>query len=192
MTPEEFDTAPDWNELYVYELVHGVLIVNPPPSEGERGPNELLSRMLWSYHEANPDSSTFDYTLSEHTVNTVVNRRRADRVIWTGLGRMPNVRRDLPSIVVEFVSPDRRDYERDYVEKRREYGGVGISEYWIIDRFRRQMTVVRWTDGDSEELVVGENSVHTTPLLPGFELPLARLLAEADALMRVQDEDENE
>ncbi|MBC8871055.1 MAG: Uma2 family endonuclease [Planctomycetes bacterium] len=184
MTLEQFDAPGDWDELYVYELVNGVLIVNPPPSEAERGPNELLGRMLWTYHERHPERSTFNYTLSEHTVNTPNNRRRADRVVWTGLDRMPNVRRDLPTIVIEFVSPDRRDHERDYVEKRSEYGSIGIREYWIIDRFRRQMTVVRWDEDDCQEMTMSETDVYTTPLLPGFELPLASLLAEADMLMR--------
>lgn len=35
MTPEEFDAATDFDELYSYELIHGVLIVSPPP-QGRR------------------------------------------------------------------------------------------------------------------------------------------------------------
>ena len=31
MTPEEFDAADDFAENYGYELIHGVLIVSPPP-----------------------------------------------------------------------------------------------------------------------------------------------------------------
>jgi hypothetical protein len=43
LAPEEFDAAEIADELHVYELINGVLVVSPPPSEGERGPNELLA-----------------------------------------------------------------------------------------------------------------------------------------------------
>jgi hypothetical protein len=44
------------------------------------------------------------------------------------------------------------------------------------------MTVHSGATGRESERVVREAEVYTTPLLPGFELPLARLLAEADML----------
>ncbi len=42
LSPEEFDAVEECDELYNYELVHGVLIVAPPPAIGERGPNDQL------------------------------------------------------------------------------------------------------------------------------------------------------
>ena len=39
MTPEEFDTIDDYDELYCYELVHGVLVVRDHPPPEEAGPN---------------------------------------------------------------------------------------------------------------------------------------------------------
>lgn len=186
MTPEEFDAVEECDELYVYELIHGVLVVTPPPSEGERGPNELLGRLLWNYHEDATFTSTFNYTLTEHYLPTKRNRRRADRVIWSGLGRMPDVRNDLPTIVVEFVSRGRSDRIRDYEEKRDEYREAGIIEYWCIDRFQRKMTIFRPTTERLPESVVKENETYQTPLLPGFELSPARLFAEADLLEQAQ------
>jgi Uma2 family endonuclease len=93
---------------------------------------------------------------------------------------MPDPEKDLPSIVVEFVSKRHRDRVRDYEEKRRDYLAAGVQEYWIIDRFRRIMTVYRRPPVEPAELVVKESDVYRTPLLPGFELPLARLLKVAD------------
>ena len=60
-----------------------------------------------------------------------------DRVIWVGLGRVPDTARDVPGIVVEFVSRRRRDRERDYEQKRHQYLDLGVKEYWIIDLFQR-------------------------------------------------------
>jgi Uma2 family endonuclease len=182
MSPEEFDAVEDWAGDYYYELVDGVLVVVPPPSEGERGPNDLLGRWLLNYQEFDPQGAALDYTLPENMIKTPRNRRRADRVIWTGLGRLPNVKKDRPAIAVEFVSKGKRNVRRDYIQKRQEYLASGLKEYWIIDRFRRRMTVYRREDDEILERVIREDEVYTTPLLPGFELPLAKLLAISDAL----------
>ncbi len=57
---------------------------------------------------------------------------------------------------------------------------MGVREYWIIGRFARCLTVYRRADTGCSKRVVGEGDVCTTPLLPGFELPLDRLLGRAD------------
>jgi hypothetical protein len=48
------------------------------------------------------------------------------------------------------------------------------------------MTVYRQTSSPQPESIVGEDQPYATPLLPGFELPLARLFAEADRLAQAQ------
>jgi Uma2 family endonuclease len=180
MTPEEFDAVTDYDDLFVYELIHGVLIVSPHPAEGERGPNDTLGHWLYLYREQNPEGLRLDATLPEQTILGNENRRRADRAIWLGLGRLPNLQLDVPSIVAEFVSKRKRDRTRDYEEKRREYQAIGVSEYWVIDRFQRTMTVYKSLPGELAELIVKAEETYRTPLLPGFELPLAKLLKVAD------------
>ncbi len=182
MTPEEFDTATDFDELYTYELIHGVLIVSPPPGESERDPNDELGNLLRVYKSGHPAGSALDKTLPEQYVHLSNGRRRADRVIWAGLGRIPVPRTNVPAIVIEFVSNRQRDWVRDYEEKRQQYLAIKVQEYWIIDRFRRIMTVYRGQAGPGEpaEQIIKENEVYRTPLLPGFELPLAQLLKVAD------------
>jgi Uma2 family endonuclease len=182
MTPEEFDAVEEYDDLYRYELIHGVLVVNPIPSAQETGPNDELGHLLRSYRDLHAQGSALDLTLPEQYVRTRDSRRRADRLIWAGLGRIPDWRYELPTIAVEFVSAGSRARQRDYVEKRQEYMELRISEYWIIDRFRRIMTVVRNEPKGPKEIIIRENETYTTPLLPGFELPLARLLAVADML----------
>jgi Uma2 family endonuclease len=177
MTPEEFDAIEDFAEGYIYELINGVLVTMTPPVPAERGPNGKLEYWLRTYQEQHPQGATLDGTLSEEYVRTATGRRRADRVIWTGLGRVPNPRADVPTIVVELVSAGTRNRRRDYLTKRQEYLALGVAEYWIIDRFRRTLTVCRANAADG---VVQENEVYQTALLPGFELPLDQLLAEAD------------
>jgi Uma2 family endonuclease len=180
LTPEEFDAVRDVDRDYRYELIDGRLIVTPIPLEAERGPNEELGHLLLCYRDYHPQGASLDGTLHEHTLVTPQSRRRADRVIWAGLGRRPAPRVDVPQIVAEWVSESRRDWQRDYIEKREEYRETGVSENWIFDRFRRTMTVYRFDQETTKEIVIRENEIYQTPLLPGFELPLARLFAVAD------------
>ncbi len=180
MTTDEFDAITEYDELYNYELVHGVIVVNPIPSQEERDPNEELGYWLRNYRDNHPKGSMLDSTLSGEYVRTGDSRRRADRVIWAGLGRQLDLAAVVPTIVVEFVSKGRRNWQRDYVEKRDEYLELGVKEYWVIDRFERRMTVFKNLVEQISETIIQENKIYRSELLPGFELPLARLLAVAD------------
>jgi Uma2 family endonuclease len=180
LTPEEFDGIDEADRDYRYELINGRLIVTPPPLKAERGPNEELGYRLLTYRDTHPQGAALDATLPEQTVVTRSNRRRADRVIWAGLGRRPDPRHDLPTIVAEWVAESKRDWQRDYVEKAAEYRELGISEYWIFDRFRRTLTVCRGPVDAPKEQIVREGEIYCTPLLPGLALPLCELLAVAD------------
>ncbi len=178
MTPREFDQA-DFVEGWRYELIGGRLIVSPIPLENERTLNDELGYLLRAYRDTHPKGSSLDETLFEQTVRTLRTRRRADRVIWAGLARPPR-RRERPGIVIEIVSADKRDRTRDYEEKCEEYMAVQVQEYWIIERFERIMTVFSRKGGRIQKRVIKANQVYTTPLLPGFELPLSKLFAIAD------------
>jgi Uma2 family endonuclease len=178
MTPQEFDAIEDYDDNYIYELINGVVVVNPIAGSGETGPNELLGNYLFVYQTSHPKGSTLDGTLPQQYVRTAKSRRLADRLIWTGLGRLPNVRRDVAKIAVEFVSEGRRNARRDYVDKRLEYMQAGIAEYWIFDRFRRTLTVIR--RGRKRDLLIAEGETYQTPLLPGFEVFVGQILMAAD------------
>jgi Uma2 family endonuclease len=180
MTPEEFDSVEDQDANYVYELVNGVLVVHAIPLPEETGPNEFLGLLLGMYQMQHPKGGCLDATIPQQHVRLKKSRRIADRLIWIGLGRLPNVRRDVAAIAVEFVSAGKRNRLRDYVYKKRDYMAVGVKEYWIIDRFQRTLTVISKVGGKIIEKAIPESRSYRTPLLPGFELPLAQLLAMAD------------
>jgi Uma2 family endonuclease len=182
LTLEEFDHA-RFREGWRYELINGVLVVSPIPSRSERDPNEELGHSLRTYQESHSQGSALDLTLAEETIETRLNRRRADRVLWAGLGRLPE-EGEPPTIVVELVSEGKLNRERDYVAKRTEYREIGVKEYWIIDRFTRTMTVYRFSQGRDEEQVIPSTHAYETPLLPGFELPLGQLLKLAERWSR--------
>jgi hypothetical protein len=85
-----------------------------------------------------------------------------------------------------FVSSNKRDALRDYEQKRDEYLAAGVKEYWIINRFRRIMTVYRPGISGPTYDIVTEAQSYQTELLPGFALTLAKLLAKADVWSRAK------
>lgn len=180
LTPAEFDRATGvrgWR----YELIHGVLIVSPTPSRKERTPNDYLGHCLWAYREQHPQGAALDMTVPEEQIETRQgqDRRRMDRAIWAGLGRDPE-EGEVPTIAVEFVSAGKINQERDYVAKRAEFREIGVREYWVIDRFRRTLTVYNFDGEKDEERLIPEGQTFESPLLPGFVLDLKKLLAFAD------------
>jgi Uncharacterized protein conserved in cyanobacteria len=181
MSREEFEalTVEDCDPRFRYELLNGVVIVSPPPSDGEVDPNDELGRLLRNCKDT-PQGKCLDNTLFEREVATSVGIRRVDRAIWIGFGRAISSKVDLPTILVEFVSPSKRAWRRDYEQKRDEYLAIGTKEYWVIDRFRRTMTVYYPPTAKPPLRVVGENETYATQLLPGFKLPIAKLMALAD------------
>ncbi len=185
MTAQEFDAIRRSDPRFRYELIGGVLVVSRYPSYAERDPNEELGYYLRTYRDTVRESA-LDLTLSECYVHIGEDRRRADRVIWAGLGRLPDPETEIPTIAVEFVSKSKRDWLRDYEEKRVEYLNLGVAEYWVIDRFRYTMTVFKKPPAEPAEQILDAAATYRTPLLPGFELPLARLFAVADKWKRPQ------
>jgi Uma2 family endonuclease len=177
MTADEFDAIEAWDERYRYELVRGVLVVSPAAGPGERSPNDELGYLIRMHRDTHDEGRIVDDTMPEQEIRIGDNRRRIDRAIWIGLGRPPRPGFDIPSVAIEFVSRSKRDRRRDYTAKRREYAAAGVKQYWVIDRYRRKMTVY---EGAAGQRVILEGEVFTTGMLPGFELPLARLLRIAD------------
>ena len=174
MTPEEFDALTNFDVRYRYELVRGVLVVTPPPGPAERDPNGELEFLLREYKKRHPLGAALDKTLAEQEIQPGDNRRRPDRVIWAGLGRVPDPAVDVPTIAIEFVSPGKRSWLRDYQEKRpstwrrrgRVLGHRPLPPH--DDRLPQPAPA-------PAEQVVTENEIYRTDLLPGFELPLAQV-----------------
>jgi Uma2 family endonuclease len=183
LSAAEYDAVTCWDDDFRYELRKGILVVSPAAGEGERNPNGELEYLLREYRYRHPHGACLSLTLSEQEVAVGADRRRMDRAIWIGFDRPVKPKVDLPTIAVEFVSSTSRDRRRDFITKRREYAAIGIAEYWIIDRYQRCLTVFR---GDDVR-IVREGELFRPEKLPGFELDVARLLAQADAVSDPDD-----
>lgn len=58
-----------------------------------------------------------------------------------------------PLLVVEVVSPGKKNRDRDYRYKRSEYAARGIAHYWIIDPPDKKFVCLELKDGLYEEIV---------------------------------------
>ena len=54
MTPEEFDAVEDYDPEYRYELIRGVVVVNPIPNEAHEAPGDELGRLLRNFMYGHP------------------------------------------------------------------------------------------------------------------------------------------
>jgi Uma2 family endonuclease len=57
-----------------------------------------------------------------------------------------------PHLVVEVVSPDERNRDRDYGRKRQQYAARGIPKYWLIDPEQNAITVLQLDQGSYVEV----------------------------------------
>lgn len=80
-----------------------------------------------------------------------------------------------PAIVVEVLSKSTRG--RDERIKKELFERGGVREYWTVDPDRSQLIVyLRDTHGlHACPPLSGDRAILTTPLLPGFSLPLSEL-----------------
>jgi Uma2 family endonuclease len=85
-----------------------------------------------------------------------------------------------PQLVVEVVSPGKKNADRDYRYKRSQYQARGIMEYWIVDPIQQRITVLNLVEGLYEEAVFEGDKALTSALLlelgQGSQLTAAQVL----------------
>lgn len=176
LTYEDFlDFPPDGRR---HELVDGEHWVTPAPNRRHQHVSMTLSFRLRGFLEDQPlgqvFAAPFDVILSEEDIVepdlVFISRDRLEILCDEGA-------RGAPDLVIEILSDSTR--RRDWQGKRRLYADHGVSEYWLVDPDAERVTIFR-PPGDVKPLAdlsreAGE--VLSTPLLPGFELPLGKLFA---------------
>jgi Uma2 family endonuclease len=81
-----------------------------------------------------------------------------------------------PDLVVEILSVSTRKI--DEVVKRKLYERYGVRGYWIVDPELEGIKIYRLTDQgyiQAAELAREATDTLSTPLLPGFQAPLAEI-----------------
>lgn len=180
VTLDEFH-AGDYDEGYRYEIIEGRLYVSPMPRFEQDWLEQYVLDMLKEFTRRCPQAINKvtnkarvyvpgdpDATIPEPDVAAYRNfpRRRRSHVNWRDVS---------PILVVEILSPE--DPDKDLVRNVDLYWRVpGIEEYWVFDNRedsdRPALRVYRRGDDGWQVLDFGPDEIYTTPLLPGFELPV--------------------
>lgn len=142
-TLDELHRLPDDGNKY--ELVRGELFVTPPPSVDHETILARLSRLLEPF-------------VAAHSLGLIYRPRAVVRAEGSEVEPDLMVRaaapaRDwedlpVPILVVEVLSGSTR--RRDVGAKRDFYLDIGVAEYWVVDRDKRTVRVVR--AGSADEL----------------------------------------
>jgi Uma2 family endonuclease len=84
-------------------------------------------------------------------------------------------------LVMEVVSPDPKDRDRDLQTKRDEYAKAGVAEYWVVDPQMQRVTVLRLMGGKYKVHVEGKPGGRVgSALLKGFKLTVDEIFAAAE------------
>jgi Uma2 family endonuclease len=178
LTYDEYLLFPDDGKRH--ELVGGEHDVTPSPTPRHQAILWNLVALIGPHLQAHPVGRAFtsplDVVLSDLDVVgpdlLFISRERLHQVLTS-----THVA-GAPDLVVEVASPGTS--KRDETVKRGRYERFGVSEYWVIDPEREVVKVFRQAAGvyaRVTELTCEGGDVLTTPLLPGLELPLARIFS---------------
>jgi Uma2 family endonuclease len=157
-----------------YEIIEGDLIVTAAPRILHQRVVTRLSHYLLAFVEANGLGHVFvapvDVVLSEFDVVEpdiiYISNERA-RILTE-----KNVQ-GAPDLVVEVLSEWTARIDR--TAKLKLYAKYGVAEYWVLDTQPLSADIYRGAKGLELGEHLGREGVLTTPLLPGFSLPVQKL-----------------
>jgi Uma2 family endonuclease len=161
------------------EIIDGELYVTPSPNTKHQAASMNLSGMLWTYLRERPIgrvfAAPFDTIFSEFDVVEpdllYISREHLNVLTEKHV-------RGAPDLVVEILSPGTR--KTDEIIKRKLYERFGVSEYWVVDPELDSIKIYRLAEGAFRrvaELASETADSLTTPLLPGFSVPLTEIFA---------------
>lgn len=165
-----------------YELIEGELHVTTQP----RFEHQLVSdAVLIALNIWNRAQGQGGVAVSAPGIILAEDEAFAPDVVWySNAGRTAHLRPDgnfygPPDLAVEVLSQGKKSEKRDRELKPARYAYWGVHEYWLVDRFARQVVVHR-PEGPNYRIVVtlGEGDTLTSPLLPGFICPIRDLFAD--------------
>jgi Uma2 family endonuclease len=181
LTLEEYLNYDDGTDT-PYELVAGELVVMPPESpQNSMIARYLLVQLLQVVPFQRLCYKDTEIVISGSRATTrlpdlmVLTEELAEALQDAGRG---TILLDMPPplLVVEVVSPGKRNQDRDYRYERSEYAARGIAEYWIVDPEKAVVIVLTLVDGFYEEAVFQGVEVIRSPVFLELTLTVEQVL----------------
>jgi Uma2 family endonuclease len=168
---------------YHYELSRGVITVSDVPGRAHFLQVHAIRRLFFAYCTAHP--GRIFYIGGSGECKLLIPEYQSERHPDIAVYLTPAPPEDqpwadwIPEVVIEVVSPSSED--RDYGDKREEYLALSIKEYWVFDREREEMLVLRRWGKRVIDRVVRPEETYRTRLLPGFGIKPQTIFAAAQA-----------
>lgn len=166
------------NESVNYEIIDGELFVTRSPHRLHQRICVKLARYLDVWSE---NSDLGEVIIAPGMILSDIDSVIPD-VVWISKERLAQIEDEAghllgaPELVIEVLSPGKKNESRDRETKLKLYSIYGVSEYWICDRFTQQVAIYR---RENARLVLVatllENDSIDSPLLPGFSCSVSQL-----------------
>lgn len=161
-----------------YEIIDGELYVSTAPHWGHQRASSMLTAALVPWSE----SSRLGEAMPTPGLVFPGDQNVIPDLVWISAARLSGSLDDAghltvaPELVVEVLSPGPSNEFRDRAIKLDLYARLGVDEYWIVDWRARLVEVYRRLGAELQRVSTLSNTdVLTSPLLPGFACPIARL-----------------
>jgi Uma2 family endonuclease len=176
LTYDDYVKLPDDGKRY--EIIDGELYVNPAPVPRHQFIIAVINAAFVNYareHGGRAAGAPIDVVLADdRIVQPDVIFIKTDRFANIG----PKNIQGPPHIVVEVLSDGTRRH--DEIQKRKLYESSGVDEYWVVDPEIEMVKLYRAKDRvytKAAEINTEDGGNITSPLLPGFSLPIAEVFA---------------
>lgn len=168
-----------------YELVNGELIALPQESRQNR---KIASFLFGAFLRFGLPTELLVIGTQIAVSSQEVTARQPDFMVLSPecANALEGAKSDLisaemppPDLVVEVVSPGNvgsANYDRDYVEKPREYAARGIAEFWQVDPSREVVTVLRLENGVYRSSEFRGSDRVVSPMFPDLQLTAKQIL----------------
>ncbi len=166
-----------------YELVDGELVELP----NEKQTNLLIARFLFlCFVQMGIPFNRVGDKQQIDVKSLTVKAREPDLTVITeetreAMGDASLITHEMPPpmLVVEVVSPGKpgeQNYDRDYVDKPKEYAARGIPEFWQVDPDRAVVIVLTLNDGAYRSREFREGDRVISPTFPELKLTADQVL----------------
>ena len=179
-TIHDVEVLPE-NPAIQYELIAGDLLMTRTPHYRHQ---HICSRVaaaleIWS-EKTGLGLTLINSGLIYSDIDSVI-----PDVVWVSHARLAQIEDPSghltasPELVIEVLSSGKENERRDKETKLKLYSIQGVQEYWIIDRFKRQVEIYRREQGKLVLTVtlMGQDEIHST-LLPNFGCIVNFILGE--------------
>lgn len=177
-TTADLELLPDSGNRY--ELIDGELIVTRAPHWNHQ---RTCGRIFTALDDWSLSAGLGQAAIGPGMIFTDADNVIPD-VVWASRERLATVLDDdghltgAPELVVEVLSFGGDNERRDREAKLKLYSARGAQEYWIADWRRQQIEIYRREQATLKlAATLFVNDDLTSPVLPGFSCPVARIFA---------------